>query len=769
MTATSTTGHVPKGDFTWVVGSDAACDVGAGAVGIEPKHLKFKRQGNRCFLHDLRSKSGTFVNGEKVQSRTWMEVSRYDDIKMGSQPFTIHPQVFFGGGLAGLESSPLQLDVGGKKGLICDGAFLQAKPGTITAIMGLSGVGKSVLLNLLNGYSRPTSGRVLVGGQFDVHGVGGSDAVRDFIGFVPQAEVMIPELTVMQSLCYRLRLRYPDIKRDFSERFAAQVCSRLGFAPDRLQEFLHKQIGSPESKGEVLSGGERRRANIAHELICRTQVLILDEPTSGLSSVDADEIVALLHDLATQDGLTIITTIHQPSRDAFSRFDDLLLMSYGGKVAYYGPAQQAVPFLEQGTTKRCNNRNPAEFVLDVLKEPADRDRLVNRYANAALRSSNIPAPLSAAFASGGKRSTKGRYAPSVWKRVVAGILSPLSRFAECRTLVARNVRVLTSDWVHLIFTVGQVPLIALLMFVAYHKAFEDNASYDRFARRFYAFGQSLADYEDRREQGISEGGFGAERAWTNAEKRENELSALISEATARQRASIIFTLVVAAVWFGVMGACKEIVTEQHIVQRECRSCIRLGAYVVSKMWVQVILIALQTALLTAIAVPLMLNLPLVSGLLLWFVLWTGGITAAALGLLISALARTYRVALTAVPVLMIPQLLFGGLLRPIATTHGITRWPEILSYATIQRWAFEAGLSVDIYAQQNVLQQHIDFTTAGRYAQFKIIQFQNGTLLSSFFGGQAGNHMVVPMLVLGCGLVVMLIACRVVLHRRFVS
>ena len=328
---------------------------------------------------------------------------------------------------------------------------------------------------------------------------------------------------------------------------------------------------------------------------------------------------------------------------------------------------------------------------------------------------------------------------------------------------------LRSDWLHLLFTLGQVPLIALLMFVAYHKAFEDNSSYDRFARRFYVFGQSLSDYEDRRDSGMAEGGFGAERAWKDAGKKEGELLSLISEATARQRASIIFTLVVAAVWFGIMGACKEIVTEQHIIQRECRSCLRLGAYVISKMWVQTILIALQTALLALLVVPLMLNLPLISGLLMWFVLWMAGITAAALGLLISALARTYRVALTAVPVLMIPQLLFGGLLRPIAATSGVTHWPQILSYATIQRWAFEAGLSVDIYARQNVLQQHIDLSTAGRYAQFKIIQFQNGTLLGSFFGDQAGNHMVLPVLVLGCGLAVLLVACRLVLQRRFVS
>ena len=770
MTAKSKSGqsHVPKGDFTWVIGSDPALknDPDRGLYvdlpGIEPRHLRFRRTGNRCFIQDLHSKAGTFLNGAKLHNRAWAEVSRYDQIKVGPQPFTIHPQVFFGGGLAGLESTPLQFDVGGRKGLICDGSFIRAKPGTITAIMGPSGAGKSVLLNLLNGYNHPTNGHVLVGGQFDVHGAGGAKAVRDFVGFVPQAEVMIPELTVLQSLCYRLRLRYPDIKRDFSERFAAQVCSRLGFDPTRLQEFLHKRIGSPESRGEVLSGGERRRANIAHELVCRTQVLLLDEPTSGLSSVDADEIVALLHDLAKQDGLTIITTVHQPSRDAFSRFDDLLLMSYGGKVAYYGSAQQAPSYLEHGTPKRCGNRNPAEFVLDVLREPADRDRLTKKFANTAARPSSIPSPLAAGAAQ--KRKGSSPQLGCFRARVIQAILSPFSRLAECKTLVARNLRVLRSDWVHLLFSVGQVPLIAFLMFLAFHHVYQDNASYDVFARRFYHFGQALSEHEAG-----GGGAFPAEAEWRRAANKADEAGALISQATARQRASIIFTLVVAAVWFGIMGACKEIVTEQHIVQRESRSCIRLGPYVLSKAAVQILLIAIQTGLLTAFVVPPMLSLPVADTMRMWSVLWVAGTTAAALGLLISALARTYRIALTAVPMIMIPQLLFGGLLRPMATTEGITHWPQLLSYVTIQRWGFEAGLSVDRYAAKNVLQQFIDLSTGGRYAEFKIIQFQNGNLIETFFGAHGGTHMTTPIVVMLCAIVVLLVACRIVLQRRLAS
>jgi ABC-type multidrug transport system ATPase subunit/ABC-type multidrug transport system permease subunit len=683
---------------------------------------------------------------------------------MGVQPFRIHPQVFFGGGLAGMDCTELRFDVGGKKGLLCDGAFIRAKPGTITAVMGPSGAGKSVFLNLLNGYHRPTNGYVLVGGLFDVHGAGGAKAVRDFVGYVPQAEVMIPELTVLESLFYRLRLRYPDIKHDFCERFARQVCNRLGFAGDELTEFLNKRIGSPESRGKVLSGGQRRRANIAHELVCRTQVLILDEPTSGLSSVDADQIVALLHDLAKQDGLTIITTVHQPSRDAFSKFDDLLLMSYGGKIAYYGPAQQASGTIEKATGKTCGVRNPAEYVLEALKEPGDSDKLTKQFANTATRPTIAPPPFGAAGQKSASTAATTGSKGSMWRRCLDFLLIPYAQVAECRTLIARNVRVLTSDWIHLLFAIGQVPLIVALMFLAFHKVQQDNAPYDAFARQFYFLGQALEPYDKD-----NKGGFVIDKEWRESAEKAKTATALISELTAKQRASVIFTLAVAAIWFGIMGACKEIVSEQHIVQRESRSCIRLGPYVAAKVWVQLVLVAIQTGLLTVLVVPWMLGLSTFCTLRLWLVLWVAGITAAALGLLVSGVARTYRVALTAVPLLMIPQLLFGGLLRPIGAIQGVTWWPQLLSYATIQRWAFEAGLSVDKYSIQNVLRQFIDLNAAGRYAELKIIQFQNGTLLGSFFGDGSAHHGVLPLIVLVCATLGMLALCRIVLQRRFAS
>ncbi|MGB3975370.1 MAG: ATP-binding cassette domain-containing protein [bacterium] len=745
----------PGADFKWLFGSDSTCDV-CNKI-LDSRHMEFKRNGNRCFIRDLKSQTGTFLNGDRIKSRIWYEVSKYDDIKLGSLPFTIHPQVFFGRGLAGLDTTLLTFDVGGKKGLLCDGAYIRAKPRSITAVMGPSGAGKSVFLNLLNGFNRPTSGQVFVGGQFDVHGTDRKEALQDFIGFVPQAEVMIPELTVMESLCYRLRLRYPDIKRDFSERFARQVCSRLGFADDELTEFLNKRIGSPESRGKVLSGGQRRRANIAHELVCRTQVLILDEPTSGLSSVDADKIISLLYDLAKQDGLTIITTVHQPSRDSYSKFDDLLLMSFGGKIAYYGPADQAPAELEKASGIVQGQKNPAEYVLEPLENSGIRDKLTKNFSTRVLQPPMTPNPFSSPGTVCGVQPKA-----AIGNRFLRLVKSPFRHLTECRTLVNRNLRVLLSDRIHLLFTIGQVPLIAILVFLAFYKAPHDNSKYDLLAKRLYFFGQELEPYDRE-----NKSGFNIDKALRIAAEKAKDEQSMISELTAKQRATIIFTLAVTVIWFGMMGSCKEIVTEQHIIRRECHSCIHLGPYVVAKMWVQMIFMAVQTGLLSVLTVPWVLAFSMKNTLHMWLVLWVAGIAASALGLLVSGLARTYRVALTAVPILLIPQLLFGGLLRPIVAIKGITFWPRICSYLTIQRWAFEAGLSVDNYARLNVLRQYIDLNATGKFSELKMIQFKSSSLVETFFGMNNIWNGILSLIILCCATMFFLILCHLVLKKRY--
>lgn len=381
-----------SGDFEILIGSCKACGIRLTTEEvpeIAKKHAILKRVGDRLFIQDLGSKDGTFLNSRQLSKKTWEEIVQqvvgHNEIKLGQTPIGINAQLFRGRPRVGIETTALYYKVSDK--LICKGAYIRAKPKTMTAIMGPAGCGKSTLLDLVNGYRTPTSGKVFVirdKEPINVHQDYGK--VREWLGYLPQDDVMIPELTVYQSLNYCLKLQFIGLAAAIREHIICQTCRHLGFDDkQRLKIFLNTVIGSSESGIRGLSGGERKRANLAHELIAMPLILLVDEPTSGLSSVDADKIIKLLQKLTRLDELTTIATIHQPSRDTFERFDNLLLMNHGGTVAYYGPSQEATHYFEQVTGISCGKRNPAEYLLEILDNPYHNDKVTESFEQGQLK------------------------------------------------------------------------------------------------------------------------------------------------------------------------------------------------------------------------------------------------------------------------------------------------------------------------------------------------------------------------------------------------
>jgi ABC-type multidrug transport system permease subunit len=283
-------------------------------------------------------------------------------------------------------------------------------------------------------------------------------------------------------------------------------------------------------------------------------------------------------------------------------------------------------------------------------------------------------------------------------------------------LVSRNLRVFISDRANCIWAFLQVPLIAGLTMAAFGGFETDEHVADYFAR--------FANYTQNYLEGVDATGEAPEMrnltAYQLHEQTQKNIFS-ISAAGAHRRCGLYFVLVTAAVWFGIMSACREIVNEQHVLFRELRCCFGILPYLAAKFIVLALIVAAQTGLLVLLIGPAMLDLPIPADLKLWGVLWLTALGAVSLGLLLSSASPSSRVALTLVPLLMLPQILFGGLLRPGPSTLEEMPPPRIASSPSshpqdrldaiavalrslaIQRWGFEAALSLDRYATNGVL------------------------------------------------------------------
>lgn len=232
--------------------------------------------------------------------------------------------------VGGLEVQSIDFVVEGGKKLLDDISF-SAGPGSLTAVIGPSGAGKSTLARLIVGNTQPSAGKV----SFEGHGVHAEYAVmRNRIGMVPQDDVVHPQLTVSQALHYAAELRLPP---DTTKEDREQVVSRV------LEEL--EMTKHAETRVDKLSGGQRKRASVAMELLTGPSLLILDEPTSGLDPALDRQVMSLMRQLADAGRVVVVVT---HSLTYLSYCDQVLLLAPGGKTAYCGPPRSIGQ--EMGTT-----------------------------------------------------------------------------------------------------------------------------------------------------------------------------------------------------------------------------------------------------------------------------------------------------------------------------------------------------------------------------------------------------------------------------------
>lgn len=236
--------------------------------------------------------------------------------------------------------------------------------GRLIGIMGASGAGKTTLLNMLCGIEPPSMGEVLING-IDLHK--NREKLEGVIGLVPQDDLLIEELTVYQNLYYNAKLCFKDKTEEEIDGLVSKTLQNLG-----LYDRKDLKVGSPLKK--MISGGQRKRLNIALELIREPSILFIDEPTSGLSSRDSENVMDLLRELALK-GKLIFVVIHQPSSEIYKMFDKMIILDTGGYMIYYGNPVEAVMYFkrldaqinsEVGECPTCGNVNP-ELIFNIIE------------------------------------------------------------------------------------------------------------------------------------------------------------------------------------------------------------------------------------------------------------------------------------------------------------------------------------------------------------------------------------------------------------------
>ncbi|XP_056007788.1 uncharacterized protein LOC125666691 [Ostrea edulis] len=229
----------------------------------------------------------------------------------------------------------------------------KAKSGQILAIMGPTGSGKTSLLNILAGNVPLTSGTITLNGSSF------TKLQRRKLAYVLQSDIFMSRLTLRETLYFTAMIRLPDhvSKADKMARIE-EIVDAL-----HLRKCLDTIIGDFMHRG--LSGGEKKRANIACELLTDPNIMLIDEPTSGLDSSTAQVLMEELLDFASRYNKTILTTIHQPSSQIYHMFSSLLLL-VNGHAAYYGEAQTALQYFSDLGLTFPDHYNPADSMLELL-------------------------------------------------------------------------------------------------------------------------------------------------------------------------------------------------------------------------------------------------------------------------------------------------------------------------------------------------------------------------------------------------------------------
>lgn len=568
------------------IGRTSDNDLVINNIKVSRKHAKLEKKGDQWFLEDLNSSNGTFINGNKIKREL---VTPKDVITIGGVPLNLERLFSDKKEISGdiqIAADNLAFQV--KEKVIVDNIGLTILPGEFVGLIGPSGAGKTTLMMMMNGVVKPSNGDVLINDQSLYANF---DSFKGQIGYVPQDDIIHRELKVQESFQYTGKLRLDNYTDEEISTQVDNILDTLG-----LEETRDTLIGSAEKKG--ISGGQRKRVNLGQELLTEPSVLFLDEPTSGLDPKTDLDVMHLLKNIAAKGKIVILTT-HNITKDNFDILSHLIVLTKGGKLAYFGKANAATEYFRVEKPyeifEKLETQNP-----DFWKDKFLQSQEYKQYVSS-------------------RESSKIEKQPTE-------VTSPTKTSADPKqffTLTSRYFRVKLRDHVSTAILLLQAPIIAALIAVVF----------DEFA----------------------------------------------------ERTAALFILVVAAIWLGCSNAAREIVSEQAIFKRERMVNLKIPSYLFSKVTVLLMLCVIQCFVLAIIVVP---SLGMESSVIgMFFMLLLTALPALLLGLFVSSLVSTTEAAMGLIPLVLIPQVILGGLISTFITMSGFEKF---LAAFMTSRWSFEA-------------------------------------------------------------------------------
>ncbi|WP_430811468.1 MULTISPECIES: ATP-binding cassette domain-containing protein [unclassified Carboxylicivirga] len=529
------------------------------------------------------------------------------------------------------------------------------RSGQMVAVMGGSGTGKSTLLNVLNGNLKYNSGRIHING-YDLHK--DAEALAGVIGYVPQDDLLKEELTVFENLYFNARLCFSHFSKEELEQLVEKALRDFD-----LVEARDLVVGSPLNK--ILSGGQRKRLNIALELIREPSVLFVDEPTSGLSSMDSEKVMMLLK-RQTLKGKLVFIIIHQPSSDLYKLIDKLMIIDKGGRIIYNGNPMDAITYFK----KKASYVNPEEKECyacgNVQTEQPLRiieARMVNPYGKFIRRRKVSPEDWYDHYVEEfeDKFEWKAPQHNAKREKLPTNLYNIPGRVQQFIIHFLRDTLSKIKDKQYLMINMMQAPVLALIL--GYFTKFISGDGVDDSA---YVFAKNV------------------------------------------NIPAYLFMCVVVALFLGLIVSAEEIFKDRRLLQRESFLNLSRFSYLNSKIVVLFAISAVQTLSFVLIGNSILE----IKGLTLsyWLILFSTACYANMVGLNISSGLNSVVAIYVLIPLILVPQLLFSGVIvnfdklhKNISSEQYVPRIGDLMT----SRWSYEA-LAVNQFKNNAYQKQFFD-------------------------------------------------------------